>query len=81
VSSDTYPLRATINCACGEAPRASAPAAATEACAAAGFGAIPASGARDAEGTVCLGADTATRGSASSAAGTDNGSGGTGETA
>jgi hypothetical protein len=60
VSSDTYPLRAMINRACGEAPRASVPAGTTKVCPAAGFGTIPASGARGAEGTVRPGADMAT---------------------
>jgi hypothetical protein len=60
VSSDTYPLQATINHACGEAPRASVPAGTTKVCPAAGFGTIPASGARGAEGTVRLGADMVT---------------------
>jgi hypothetical protein len=46
VSSDTYPLRTTANRACGEAPRASAPAGAAKVCPAAGFGTIPASGTR-----------------------------------
>jgi hypothetical protein len=52
VSSDTYPLRTTANRACGEAPRASVPAGTTKVCPAAGFGTIPASGTRGAEGTV-----------------------------
>jgi hypothetical protein len=52
VPSDTYPLRTKANRACGEAPRASVPAGATEVCPAAGFGTVPASGARGAEGTV-----------------------------
>jgi hypothetical protein len=72
VSSDTYPLRATTNRACGEALRASVPAGTTIVCPAAGFGTIPASGAWSAEGMVRPGVDTATWGSASRAAGTGN---------
>jgi hypothetical protein len=49
VSSDTYPLRATTNRACGEAPRASVPAGTTKVCPAAGFGTIPASGTQGAQ--------------------------------
>jgi hypothetical protein len=60
VSSDTYPLRATTNRACGEAPRASVPADTTKVCPAAGFGTIPATGARGAVGMVRPGADAAT---------------------
>jgi hypothetical protein len=60
VSSDTYPLWTTTNHACGEAPRASVPTGTTKVCPAAGFGTIPASGARGAEGTVRLGAVTMT---------------------
>jgi hypothetical protein len=60
VSSDTYPLRTKANRACGEAPRASAPAGAAKVCPATGFGTIPASGPRGAEGTVCPGAVTMT---------------------
>jgi hypothetical protein len=60
VSSYTYPLRATTNRACGEAPRASIPAGTTEVCPAAGFGTIPASGAQGAEGTVRPGVDMTT---------------------
>jgi hypothetical protein len=52
VSSYTYPLRTKANRAYGEAPRASAPADAAKVCPAAGFGTIPASGARGAEGTI-----------------------------
>jgi hypothetical protein len=60
VSSDTYPLRTKANRACGEAPRASAPTGAAKVCPATGFGTIPASGPRGAEGTVCPGAVTMT---------------------
>jgi hypothetical protein len=56
VSSDTYPLWTKANRACGEAPRASAPAGAAKVCPDAGFGTIPASGTRGAEGTVRPGA-------------------------
>jgi hypothetical protein len=58
VSSDTYPLRTKANRACGEAPRASVPAGAAEDCPAAGFGAVPASGTRGAEGTAYPGVVT-----------------------
>jgi hypothetical protein len=74
VSSDTYPLRTKANRACGEAPRASVPAGTIEVCPAAGFGTIPASGARGAEGTVRPGAVTTTGGSTSCAASTGDGS-------
>jgi hypothetical protein len=59
-SSDTYPLRTKANRACGEAPRASVLAGTAEVCPAAGFGTIPASGARGAKGTVHPGAVTTT---------------------
>jgi hypothetical protein len=65
VSSDTYPLRTKANRACGEAPRASAPTGAVEVCPAAGFGTVPTSGARGAEGMVRPGAAAMARGSAS----------------
>jgi hypothetical protein len=58
VSSDTYPLRTKANRACEKAPRASVPTGAAEVCPAAGFGTVPASGARGAEGMVRLGAVT-----------------------
>jgi hypothetical protein len=60
VSSDTYPLRTKANRACGEAPRASVPPGTAEVCPAVGFGTVPASGARGAEGTVRPGAVTTT---------------------
>jgi hypothetical protein len=60
VSLDTYPLRTKANRACGEAPRVSAPAGTAKVCPAVGFGTIPASGTRGAEGTVCPGAVTTT---------------------
>jgi hypothetical protein len=60
VSSDTYPLRTKANRAYGEAPRTLVPAGTTEVCPAAGFGTIPASGARGAEGMVRPGAVTTT---------------------
>jgi hypothetical protein len=64
VSSDTYPLRTKANRAYGEAPRASVPAGAAEVRPAAGFGAVPTSGARGAGGTA--------RGSTSCTAGTSD---------
>jgi hypothetical protein len=60
VSSDTYPLRAMTNRACGEAPRASVLVGTTEVCPAAGFGTILASGARGPRGTDCPGVSTTT---------------------
>ena len=81
VSSDTYPLRTKANRACGEAPRASVPAGATEVRLAAGFDAVPTSGARGAEGTACPCAVTTARGSTSCTTGTSDRSWETGRSA
>jgi hypothetical protein len=68
VSSDTYPLWTKANRACGEAPRAPIPAGAAEGCPTAGFGTVPASDARGAEGAACPGVVTTAKGPASCAA-------------
>jgi hypothetical protein len=60
VSSDTYPLRAMTNRACGEAPRASVPAGSTKVRPGVDFSTVPAWGARGARGTVCPDVDTTT---------------------
>jgi hypothetical protein len=68
VSSDTYPLRGKANRACGEAPRASVSAGATEGRPAASFGAASTSSARGAEGATCPGVVTTADGPAFCAA-------------
>jgi hypothetical protein len=55
VSSNTYPLRAKANRACGETPRAPVSAGAAEGCPVAGFNAASTSDARGAEGAACPG--------------------------
>jgi hypothetical protein len=81
VSSVTYPLRTKANRACGEAPRASVPVGAAEVHPVAGFGAVPTSGARGAEGTACPCAVTTARGSTSCTAGMSDRSWETGRSA
>jgi hypothetical protein len=81
ISSDTYPLRAMINRACGEVSQALIPEGTTEVSPAAGFGTILALGARGTRGTDCPGAAMTTRGSPFCAAGTGNGSWATGSSA